>query len=226
MVNRIYFDFYEGVHKELSDKHDFFVRFRTDCEAGEPSIPPYYANGKLSDVINDAINGYDEIAIEIASCEWVRNPSVSIPCQHNVIVIDGVLLVTDTYMDDRLVDYGFKRGDSWIFRRYWNSKSLNYVHWSFKRQMSDEDLVIKVQKSGRELIYNGKEFKIHFGSSLVSNGTTVVLGEKLPYDEKQEIIIPLINEMRHKSLNGIHEDIVQHLMKISEVGETDVRSKP
>lgn len=110
-MERIYFDFYEGVHKELSDKHDWFVKFTNDSETFRN---PYYVDGDIDDVIKDATKDCNEIYLEIVSCEWTRIPSVAIPCQYNVMVIDGVLLVTQSYMDERLEDYGFKRYKSYL----------------------------------------------------------------------------------------------------------------
>lgn len=222
-MKRIYFDFYEGVHKDLLDKHDWFVRFTNDSETFRN---PYYIDGDIDDVVQDAVGNESPISLEIVNCEWTRNPTIDIPCQYNVLVIDGVLLVTQSYMNERLEDCGFKRDDRWIFRRFWNHKNQNYAHWlkeGAMRGTSREELTVYCRKSGRKLFYDGKEFSMKIG--LTPDGTNIKLGKKLPYNEQEEIIIPIINDMRSSQWNNKHEDIAQHLMEISGVGEHRVKDK-
>lgn len=223
MIERHYFEYYEGVHAELTQKYDWFVRYNNDHFAGEEFVYPYYANGILGDVIKDAINNAKEIAFEIVNNIWTRNPTSAMPAQFNVLVIDDVVTIGKSYLDSRLEDCGFAtQFDKWVRRRYWNHKTQSSVLWS----PQDEYLTLRVPKKDRgEIRYVNGVFKYHSGSGLHSNGTTVELGEKLPYDLKRDVVVSLINEMRNKKWNESHEDIVECLMEICDVHETEVKEK-
>lgn len=193
-VGRTRFNLIKGYHRRLAEKHRWFVRPYLSKDA------PYYIDGTLLDVIDDANHEF----IEIFDCAWSSENWLDTPWKYNV----NPQGFTEIYCAERsdphargynVQEIGYKRqpSDIWVIKFFDDNKGKSA--W-----INEMDGTIRARNGGIIYRWDGEEHLAGtFGNELAM--------KRAPDD----VVIPVLRSMGAGKWRGFYDDSIDYIIEIT-----------
>lgn len=179
-------------HEAMTEKHDFFVRFKD-------SKKPYYADGELKDILSEEVGGY----YEVLNCNWKKSNWSETPYLWRII--PELDIITELFASELTPKPNFDAGINLVgYRRNgeWLMKSFNRNNIFYRREKKDRGFIMG-----------------HVGSTLFSFGSNGwKVGNTAGMDRvdspPRDILRKVAKEMKSQKYKNFYEDEVKKLADI------------
>lgn len=195
-VGRTRFNLIKGYHRKLAENHRWFVRPYLSKDS------PYYIDGTLPDVIEDADHGI----IEVFDCAWTSENWLVTPWKYNVNP-EGY---TEIYCAERSDPYargynvqeiGYKRqpSDMWAMKLFDDNRGKTAL-------INGLDGAIRARNGGIIYRWDGEEHSAGtFGNEVAMKSAP------------DNVIIPVLRSMSASKWRGFYEDSIEYILEITKI---------